>query len=106
MRQIILALSFGLAATTYGQTDIYTPYRNQDLWSADTLFVGAGFARNLQTFTQNASSSPKSAKFSPTESLPETRSPIVSYSGRMSQLAERMRSAFIGKQPSMPNSRA
>jgi hypothetical protein len=45
MRQIILALSFGLAATTYGQTDIYTPYRNQDLWSADTLFVGAGFAR-------------------------------------------------------------
>jgi hypothetical protein len=29
----------------YGQTDIYTPYRNKHLWHADTLYIGAGFAR-------------------------------------------------------------
>ena len=27
------------------QTNIYTPYKNANLWTADTLFVGAGFTR-------------------------------------------------------------
>jgi hypothetical protein len=35
----------GIAAAAISQTDIYTPYRNKNLWSADTLYIGAGFAR-------------------------------------------------------------
>jgi hypothetical protein len=38
----------GLAACAMpalGQTDIYKPYHNLHLWSADTLYLGAGFVR-------------------------------------------------------------
>ncbi|MDB5102576.1 MAG: hypothetical protein JWP91_265 [Fibrobacteres bacterium] len=35
----------GLTHEAPCQTDIYEPERNLDLWSADTLFIGAGFSR-------------------------------------------------------------
>ncbi|MDB5051538.1 MAG: hypothetical protein JWO30_4609 [Fibrobacteres bacterium] len=35
----------GLSGIGHAQTDIYTPYKNKDLWTADTLYIGAGFAR-------------------------------------------------------------
>jgi hypothetical protein len=47
MKKLLLAAfcAFGLMRQAHGQTDVYTPYRNMDLWTADTLFIGAGFAR-------------------------------------------------------------
>ena len=39
------ALLLGLAGSGYAQTDVYVPYRNKNMWTADTLYIGAGFAR-------------------------------------------------------------
>jgi hypothetical protein len=36
---------FGLVRLALAQTDIYKPEKNLDLWHADTLYIGAGFAR-------------------------------------------------------------
>lgn len=35
----------GSAMAAFGQSDVYRPYKNIDLWTSDTLFVGVGFAR-------------------------------------------------------------
>jgi hypothetical protein len=36
----------GLAAVAaLGQSDTYKPYKNNDLWKADTLYLGVGFTR-------------------------------------------------------------
>ena len=45
LKRLLPALLLGFSAVAQGQTDIYTPYRNQELWEADTLYIGAGFAR-------------------------------------------------------------
>jgi hypothetical protein len=39
----ILALVLGISGGLFAQTAIYKPYKNSDMWSADTLFVGASF---------------------------------------------------------------
>lgn len=43
--RFLTALLLGVSAVAHAQTDVYTPYRNQELWEADTLYIGAGFAR-------------------------------------------------------------
>lgn len=43
--RILAVLLLGLSSLSRGQTDIYEPYRNHHLWRADTLYLGAGFAR-------------------------------------------------------------
>lgn len=40
-KKIIFGLAF--PALLVAQTEIYVPYKNQDLWTADTLYVGASF---------------------------------------------------------------
>ncbi len=42
---ILPVLLLGCAAFCSAQTDIYVPYRNKNMWTADTLYLGAGFAR-------------------------------------------------------------
>jgi hypothetical protein len=42
---LCLAGLMGLMQNAHGQTDVYVPYRNKNLWHADTLYIGAGFAR-------------------------------------------------------------
>jgi hypothetical protein len=43
-RAALLGL-IGMAASANAQSDLYKPYKNKNLWSADTLFLGAGFTR-------------------------------------------------------------
>lgn len=47
MKTLIAAMLclWALPLLPRAQTDIYTPYRNKNLWHADTLYIGAGFAR-------------------------------------------------------------
>lgn len=34
-----------ISSGAWGQSEVYKPYKNVDLWTADSLFVGVGFAR-------------------------------------------------------------
>ena len=42
-RPLLALLAFSTFATA--QTEMYTPYKNIGMWSADTLYVGASFIR-------------------------------------------------------------
>jgi hypothetical protein len=60
-----LALPWGVLA----QTAIYKPYRNSDMWSADTLYVGASF---LYTGASSAGGGKWSKKFGTLEPITVT----------------------------------
>jgi hypothetical protein len=43
MRNYLAVLSLAIPLGIHAQTEIYKPYRNTAMWSADTLYMGASF---------------------------------------------------------------